>query len=368
MSDGATTKRVMGEAQKLNMVQGNFVWLWIDTSASISSLNDTKLSIFYPPNNPAPGASSDDSARPKERRIRESDPNQAPAPTKDYINDVLKFLLGERVSKNSTTNSSATRENLSDVQNETSDKSDVLSTSKKSSFSSDNENRLLPSNDAGEISIDNTTANESYSNPKDIFSSVDVKSNTEKETSLENKEVLSKSLTVDSKEESQPSSSLSLTENLTIPDEYVWIRGRKLMLNSENLLSKPDIIHSLPVPIQFLKHSNLSIFLGRVDNFESNNDSSRANRRRKQTRSAKAKSDKSVGDKVPMLPVGVLGIRAVPLKFDRHVVRSAVKLLVEALRRTLHRRGRLKLDHGNSSSCWQPSPEWQKNFSVHLVK
>ncbi|XP_046681867.1 uncharacterized protein LOC124368637 [Homalodisca vitripennis] len=68
MMDGHTTKRVMDEAQKLNMVLGNFVWLWIDTTATISAHNDSKLSIFYP----------EDTSRSKDRRARESGDNDHP--------------------------------------------------------------------------------------------------------------------------------------------------------------------------------------------------------------------------------------------------------------------------------------------------
>ncbi|KAI5711412.1 hypothetical protein M8J75_000198 [Diaphorina citri] len=37
MSDGKVTKKVMDEAKRLHMVDGDFVWLWIDTSAAVTA-------------------------------------------------------------------------------------------------------------------------------------------------------------------------------------------------------------------------------------------------------------------------------------------------------------------------------------------
>uniref|UniRef100_A0A8D8RZG8 Glutamate receptor ionotropic, NMDA 3A n=2 Tax=Cacopsylla melanoneura TaxID=428564 RepID=A0A8D8RZG8_9HEMI len=46
MSDGKVTKKVMDEAKRLHMVDGDFVWIWIDTSAAVSAnLNSSKQHI-----------------------------------------------------------------------------------------------------------------------------------------------------------------------------------------------------------------------------------------------------------------------------------------------------------------------------------
>ncbi|KAL1465216.1 hypothetical protein WDU94_004803 [Cyamophila willieti] len=46
MSDGKVTKKVMDEAKRLHMVDGDFVWLWIDTSAAVkANLNSSKQHI-----------------------------------------------------------------------------------------------------------------------------------------------------------------------------------------------------------------------------------------------------------------------------------------------------------------------------------
>lgn len=43
MSDGKVAKRVMDEAKRLHMVDGDFVWLWIDTSAAVTpNLNTSR--------------------------------------------------------------------------------------------------------------------------------------------------------------------------------------------------------------------------------------------------------------------------------------------------------------------------------------
>lgn len=41
MSDRSSAVRILDEAKRLNMMDGHFVWLWIDTAASISVKNGT---------------------------------------------------------------------------------------------------------------------------------------------------------------------------------------------------------------------------------------------------------------------------------------------------------------------------------------
>lgn len=46
MSDGKVAKKVMDEAKRLHMVDGDFVWLWVDTCAAVAAnLNASKQHI-----------------------------------------------------------------------------------------------------------------------------------------------------------------------------------------------------------------------------------------------------------------------------------------------------------------------------------
>lgn len=72
------------------------------------------------------------------------------------------------------------------------------------------------------------------------------------------------------------------------------------------------------------------------------------------------------------LPVGLLSIRAVPMKVDKHVVRGAVRLLVGTLRAALARcppwlAQSIALDR-LETSCWAPASATEFNFSTVFAR
>ena len=68
MCDGLMVKRIVTEGERLNMLEGNFVWLWIDTSASVTTRNETK------PTTHAPQTTNDDTVKIKtERKTRDTE-------------------------------------------------------------------------------------------------------------------------------------------------------------------------------------------------------------------------------------------------------------------------------------------------------
>ncbi|XP_046678096.1 uncharacterized protein LOC124365971 isoform X2 [Homalodisca vitripennis] len=178
----------------------------------------------------------------------------------------------------------------------------------------------------------------------------------------------------------QSISSLRLLKNTTIANDFVWIPSRRKLWSGINSPQNQmlDLVHNIPLSMNLVENSNVSIILGSLGSIKSNNESdNRLSGRKVVTRSARNRDSDNlkasdISDKVPALPVGMLGVRAVPLRFDRHLVRSVVKLLVESLRRTFHRKCRLKEPTApevtSSQSCWHSSPAWQRNFSHYLVR
>ncbi|KAG8312833.1 Glutamate receptor ionotropic, NMDA 3A [Homalodisca vitripennis] len=361
MMDGHTTKRVMDEAQKLNMVLGNFVWLWIDTTATISAHNDSKLSIFYP----------EDTSRSKDRRARESGDNDHPTTGVDYISYIFKYLLGERiVSSNFTSNSSGVNGERSVSGFKPSDNSDMTNSSKDF-----NTNNSLTSTNGLSSTMNNKTKTyirhaEQYNISSE--NTIRVNGNTDAPSRSKDKIVSDPS--------KQSISSLRLLKNTTIANDFVWIPSRRKLWSGINSPQNQmlDLVHNIPLSMNLVENSNVSIILGSLGSIKSNNESdNRLSGRKVVTRSARNRDSDNlkasdISDKVPALPVGMLGVRAVPLRFDRHLVRSVVKLLVESLRRTFHRKCRLKEPTApevtSSQSCWHSSPAWQRNFSHYLVR
>ncbi|XP_054275672.1 uncharacterized protein LOC128994876 isoform X1 [Macrosteles quadrilineatus] len=280
MSDSAAAKRVMDEAKRLHMVQGNFVWLWIDTGSSLTARNESKLNIFYP---------LDD--RIKDRRARESGDHHDTSSSEDYFNNLIKQLG----SANSTNSTSDTGRELNTRTNET------------GLVNNSNINN-------NEINLDNRTEVNDKINKLDRVS----------ESSLSSK-------------------------NTSVSHDYIWISNERVTVFSKDKTSEP-------FPLHVFENSTTS------DSFNTtaSNNSDRTLRVR---RSAKEL------DMVPPLPVGVLGVRALPLRFDRHLVRSAVRLVVDALKRALHRKCHVDVQEGRQTpSCRDPSPSWQKDFSQYLVR
>lgn len=279
MSDSAAAKRVMDEAKRLHMVQGNFVWLWIDTGSSLTARNESKLNIFYP---------LDD--RIKDRRARESGDHHDTSSNEDYFNNLIK-QLGSANSTNSTSDTSRepnTRTNETGLVN----------------------NSNINNN---EINLDNRTEVNDKINKLDRVSK----------------------------------SSLS-SKNTSVSHDYIWISNERVTVFSKDKTSEP-------FPLHVFENSTTNSF-----NTTASNNSDRTLRLR---RSAKEL------DVVPPLPVGVLGVRALPLRFDRHLVRSAVRLVADALRRALHRKCHVDAQEGRQTpSCRDPSPSWQKDFSQYLVR
>lgn len=72
------------------------------------------------------------------------------------------------------------------------------------------------------------------------------------------------------------------------------------------------------------------------------------------------------------LPAGLLSIRAVPMRVDKHVVRGAVRLLIGTLRAALARcppwlAQSIALDH-LETSCWAPASATEFNFSTVFAR
>ncbi|KAI4461880.1 hypothetical protein MML48_5g00021469 [Holotrichia oblita] len=82
-------------------------------------------------------------------------------------------------------------------------------------------------------------------------------------------------------------------------------------------------------------------------------------------------ADKFGGDRV-ILPQGLLSLRALPVRVDRHLVKGAVRLLVAALERALLNIPIWLVDNLQrtqmSTSCWRPSGDSERNFSLFLAR
>lgn len=362
LSDGAATKRVMEEAHKLNMVEGNFVWLWIDTSAAVTARNDSKLSIFFPP--------AEEYSKYKDRRIRESGDSDS---DNSYFNLVIKYFTEERITKNDVSSNSSGSENNNG--NETSDTSElVFNTSRVNSLINIAlSNKTDLSSTLGELNTTTngrsvkdeleTTTSTSSVNITDLS---DRLNNNTENTSIRHFKLVSN---FDSSHKS-----LSVLRNTTITNDYVWVQNVRKSRNGVTFLPKDQTIDRAhnSQPLNLHGTSNSSILLGIIHNSPSGDDSSRQ-RGRKSTRSAKISDRGDTVSKVPPLPVGLLGIRAIPLRFDRQVVRSTVRLLVDAMRRAVFHKCRLKeslpvIPVPRPPTCWLTTPEWQKSFARHLVQ
>lgn len=312
MSDGAAVKRVMEEAHKLNMVEGNFVWLWIDTSATIKARNDSKLSIFFPP--------AEDITRIKDRRARGISNDSSDS----YFDYIIKYFTEKR-----SENISSSDASNSEINNETSDKSEVVS--KFSNDPVDLSNRNDVSSNADELNktmIEPSTRDELYT-----LASAPSFNSTETDKNIKNTNYTKFKLV---RHYAIYNNSDSLIK--TFSNEYVWIGNLR-------------------------KHRNEVSFLptDRGVNYMFNPNTTPSSR--KVPRSARS-------DGVPALPVGLLGIRAVPLRFDRQVVRSTVRLLVESMRRAVFRKCRLtdSAPVPRPPTCWLSTPEWRESFAKHLVQ
>lgn len=76
---------------------------------------------------------------------------------------------------------------------------------------------------------------------------------------------------------------------------------------------------------------------------------------------------KEVNEKVPDLPIGLLSLRPLPIRVDRHLVKGAVRLLVATLKAVLARcpdwlAESIALEK-LSTSCWRPLGVKELNFS-----
>ncbi|KAI4461879.1 hypothetical protein MML48_5g00021725 [Holotrichia oblita] len=82
-------------------------------------------------------------------------------------------------------------------------------------------------------------------------------------------------------------------------------------------------------------------------------------------------ADKFGGDRA-ILPQGLLSLRALPVRVDRHLVKGAVRLLVAALERALLNIPIWLVDNLQrtqmSTSCWRPSGDSERNFSLFLAR
>ncbi|XP_017782249.1 PREDICTED: uncharacterized protein LOC108566738 [Nicrophorus vespilloides] len=69
----------------------------------------------------------------------------------------------------------------------------------------------------------------------------------------------------------------------------------------------------------------------------------------------------------PELPLGLLSLRPVPIKIDRHLVKGAVRLLISALKVALARGPHWLMDNlvlrRLTTSCWRPQGNKERNFS-----
>lgn len=336
MSDGAAAKRVMDEAKTLHMAQGNFVWLWIDTGASLTARNESKLSIFYP----FPG---DD--RIKDRRARESGDHQGYERSSrgDYFSYIVKYLMGESVTTNSTDSNNSASERDTNI--------DVLASRETSVNITRINETATPLHETGHGFNDsiNSLNNKNYTNE---INKLDYNSTEDSVNKVINK-----------LDRSRSKISLRLSKNTTVTNDYVWISNRRgISVFPKDKVSR--LVEHLPFPLHVFENSNAT---GSLDSlYPGNNESDRPSGPR-ETRSVKA-SDVAAADVVPPLPVGVLGIRALPLRFDRHLVRSAVRLFVDALRRALLRKCQSDSQEPHTPSCRNTTHEWQKDLSHYLVR
>ncbi|KAJ9601165.1 hypothetical protein L9F63_000685, partial [Diploptera punctata] len=86
LCDLQTAKQVTSEAKRLNMMSGHFVWLWIDTSASISIVNSTVIN----------GVNLTSTVQVPKRRERTSNKvKYTEGPVKQLTSDMLSLRLGD---------------------------------------------------------------------------------------------------------------------------------------------------------------------------------------------------------------------------------------------------------------------------------
>lgn len=77
---------------------------------------------------------------------------------------------------------------------------------------------------------------------------------------------------------------------------------------------------------------------------------------------------KQINEKVPDLPVGLLSLRPLPIRVDRHLVKGAVRLLLTTLKIVLARCPEWLYDsivrENLTTSCWKPPGVKELNFST----
>lgn len=83
-------------------------------------------------------------------------------------------------------------------------------------------------------------------------------------------------------------------------------------------------------------------------------------------------SNATKSDEKVVLTQGLLSLRPLPIRVDRHLVKGAVRLLVAALERTLYNIPIWLMDNLQrtqlSTSCWKPSGPSEQNFSLYLAR
>lgn len=430
MSTGEIAKKVMVEAKKLNMVEGNFVWLWIDTTASVTARNDTKSNSF---------SSSEENTRVKiERRIRE---------TEQSTEEENKFSSGfEEIDNDQSDQSGNVKRNINSKKSLSFILGDYLDNIRFQNELSLFENsrninglRIIKNN---KRNVDNQVSDDLNSNldsviypdTKQIFQSLPLENQQSKlNESKINKTTALYTTTSEIKENTRVKSNnivkLFSNKNDNSLDyfHFNWfanIRNHSrteagLLFNFSNRLVRRRIkrdtvfnlrksvfmgenkrklddtqntLKLLPVIKNNLKLVNnmpnstlVRDFydLSKSNNLVIRNSDSKLSERFLVERSAKVRQrvdfrmrenlkPNVVTTNVPLLPVGMLAIRALPLKFDRHLVRSSVKRVVESLKKAVIKRCKTREDKMllslTPTLCWHTNSESQKGFTKYFLR
>ncbi|XP_068081518.1 uncharacterized protein [Anabrus simplex] len=328
MCDINVAKRITSEAKRLNMMSGHFVWLWIDTSASsgITTVDNRTQESNITRSDSAPSSV-------ETRNISRSNTPTPPPWIKTASSGRGNVKPSERRPRKSL--DSSVKENSSDVMEDSSSSSSSSSSSiNKQSGNFKSSSNELPTRNMRELSDDSVSL-------ADAGISVISSSRIGLAASARGRD-----------------SGMSQKYKLSSAKNH---EGASILLGpTESAYTH----YNVPT----LMRDRLADFVHFKDiNFET----SYVSKSIAKSRGWAFHNDENPGELTEALPVGLLAIKAQPMKLDRHLVKGCVRLLTDTLRRVLTQCADWMPQPSDSeynASCWRNQTTTQQNFSAVFTR
>jgi hypothetical protein len=358
-----TAKQITAEAERLNMMSGHFVWLWIDTGASAA--------FAAPRNIPYP---TDNNTR--------SEPNNINA-TIDYPTAFEQPMTQIPTRSRSRSSSSKRRERESGdygTQWETSsgNNSNFVVVQQSASGAEDKRTRIRTTRTSVK-EVPGSVQDTSSSSP---FSSKRKGENSQKESHQTSSSMLRTS--------GQRQNIISEHDMKNIKDTFADAASRGTAFNNLEVISGTDdsgshYVHSslkASVGMHHLGQDRIGEFVNFRDsklrteslqNVKSASDvwvyQEKKNIESERFRSNFPGFDDDADDVEDSLPVGLLAMRTKPMRLDRHVVKGAVRLIADTLFEVLSKcTDWMPAPLSSNNSCWATASNSFQNFSKIFAK